>query len=98
MNQSAPGPARRWIRAIAEYLRRGSLWTELASDPGHRPEEAISLFHLLRREGIRVRYRVVGIGGGPGTPIGSVGQTLSLIVHRDDVPKAQQLIDAARRG
>lgn len=89
---------RTWITAWLERLRRGGQWTELTADPGHRPEETIAVFHHLQREGVRARYRVVGIGGGPGTPIGSVGQTISLIVHRDDVHRARELLDATRRG
>lgn len=88
---------RRRIGSLLAQLRRGGTWTELSADPGHRPEEAIALYHALRRHGIRVKYRVVGVGGGPGTPIGSVGQTISVIVHREDFHRAQRVLDSGRR-
>jgi hypothetical protein len=82
---------------LVDRLRRGGVWTELSSDPGHRPEHTIALYHSLRRNGIRVKYRVIGIGGGPGTPIGSVGQSISILVHRDDFHRAQHVRDAESR-
>lgn len=88
---------RRGIGSLLLRLRRGGVWTELSADPGHRPEEAITLYHTLRHQGIRVKYRVVGVGGGPGTPIGSVGQTISIVVHREDFHRAQRVLDSQRR-
>jgi hypothetical protein len=79
------------LTSILERIRYGGRWVDLVADPGHRPEYTIKLYHALVNRGVRARYRVVGVGGGPGTPIGSVGQTIKIIVHRDDLGRAREI-------
>lgn len=86
------GRIARAVHRAIQRLRRLSPWVDVVAQPGHRPDRLVGWYYALRQRGIRVRYRVVGIGGGPGTPIGSVGQTIKLIVHRDDETSAREIL------
>lgn len=79
------------LRRLRGSRSRRVRYIDLFSDPGHRPERAVVLYHYLRRHGIHARYRVIGIGGGPGTPIGSVGQSLTVRVPRSEESRAREL-------
>lgn len=79
------------FRDVRGRLPASDPYVDLFTDPGHRPQQAVVLYHHLRRNGIHARYRVVGIGGGPGTPIGSVGQNLTVRVPRSEEPRAREL-------
>lgn len=60
---------------------------------GNRPEYAARLHAILRQRGIRSAYHVVGTGGGsPAGGIGSVSQSIKLMVHRDDYHQARQIV------
>ena len=89
---------RRHLARLFKRLFSGGTWADLVASPGNRPEEAIDAFHTMRSRGIRVRYRVVGIGGGPGAPLGSVAQTVKVEVHRDDLRRAHEALEDMRRN
>lgn len=85
------------MRDFLRRIWRGGLWTDLIAEAGNRPEWTIRAYYLLQREGIRARYRVVGTGGGPGAPLGSVAQTIKIEVHRDDEQRARGIVDSMAR-
>lgn len=90
---------RRSAARIVERLLRPSEWQELTVVRGNRPEYATRLHDMLRRQGIRSVYRVVGTGAGhPAGGIGSVSQNIKLLVHRDDFHRARQVMAQMNRG
>lgn len=62
------------------------------AEAGNRPERVVRAYYLLQRHGIAVRYRVIGTGGGPGTPLGSMAQTIKIEVHHEDEQRAREII------
>lgn len=84
------------LREKLREIWRGGIWTDLIAAPGHRPELTVRAYYELQRSGIRVRYRVIGTGGGPGAPLGAMAQTIKIEVHRDDLDDARAVVEKLR--
>lgn len=82
------------IRDLLHRIWRGGPWTDLIAEAGHRPDRIIHAYYLLRNNGIPVRYRVVGTGGGPGAPLGSMAQTIKIEVLREYEQQAREILDS----
>lgn len=81
------------LQRAVDRVREGGRWKQLTAQPGNRPEYVTGLHSALRHHGIRCVYHVVGTGGGtPAGGIGAVGQTIKLLVHRDDFHRARRIM------
>jgi hypothetical protein len=85
---------KRLLKRIWERFREGGTWQQLMAEPGNRPEYVTRVHAALRAQGIRSTYQIVGTGGGtPAGGLGSVSQTIKLLVHRDDYAEARRIMD-----
>ena len=84
------------LRDKLRQIWSGGTWTDVIAEPGHRPEFTVRAYYELQRKGLRVRYRVIGTGGGPGAPLGSMAQTIKIEVHRDDLAAARAVVAGLR--
>lgn len=79
--------------------REDQTWVTLHESPAYRPDATTWLHTRLRQQGLRCKLKVVGtgLGGQSTTFLGdrSLGQSYRLLVHQDDVDKAQSVIDDA---
>ena len=94
------GPGRVLSLAL-DLLFEGRVWKEFWVSRGDRPDYATRLFSILESRGVRCRYQVVGPSGGTigGVSINTAaGQTFKVLVHRDDLYKAREVMSRLDAG
>lgn len=84
----------RLLSAVLDILFEGRTWKEFWVARGDQPDYATRLYGVLQGQGVRCRYQSVGppgVGVGGGAQTGAA-QTLKVLVHRDDLYKARQVM------
>lgn len=85
----------RLLSAVLDIVFESRTWKEFWVARGDQPDYATRLYGVLQGQGVRCRYQVVGpaaSGMGGFTMHTASSQTLKVLVHRDDLYTARQVM------